>query len=62
MDAFILAKPTFYLKAMNYLAIANTSKFFDKCYYTVDTYKQLCEKLVIPVQDFVTFVPSEYTE
>ena len=61
MDAFVLVKPSFYLKALNYLAIANSGGLFKKCYSTVENCQELCEKLKISVQDFVSFVPEEYS-
>lgn len=61
MDAFVLVKPSFYLKALNYLAIANSGGLFKKSYFTVESCQELCEKLKISVQDFVSFVPEEYS-
>jgi hypothetical protein len=36
MDAFVLVKPSFYLKALNYLAISKTGSLFNKSYFTVE--------------------------
>jgi hypothetical protein len=50
MISFVLVKPSFYLKAMNYISIANSGSIFNKTYFTVDNCQQLCDKLRISVQ------------
>jgi DNA-binding Xre family transcriptional regulator len=62
MVAFVLVKPTFYLKAMNFITIATSGSIFNKSYFTVDNCQQLCERLKISIQDFVRFVPNEFSE
>jgi hypothetical protein len=62
MTAFVLVKPTFYLRAMNYISIAISGSLFNKCYSTLDNCQQLCDKLKISVQEFVRFVPEIYSE
>ena len=57
MDAFILVKPSFYLKTLNFLNISNMGKTLNKSLSFVKNCQELCEKIKINIQDFVSFVP-----
>lgn len=57
LKEFILVKPYFYHKAYDYVGLGSISKQFNERYTTLDSCAELCTRLGITVQDFVSFVP-----
>lgn len=63
MASFVLAKPYFFIRALDYLAFGGPiDKFFSKRYSTVEDCAELCKLLDINVHDFASFVPEVISE
>ena len=61
MKAFILVKPNFYLKAVNFL-FGSANRLFNQRYQQAANCEELCDTLSIPIHEFVSFVPEELAE
>jgi hypothetical protein len=63
MASFVLVKPYFFIRALDYLAFGGPiDKFFSKRYSTVENCAELCKLIDINVHDFASFVPEVISE
>lgn len=55
---FVIVRPSFYHKAMDYFCFGTLHKYFYSRQLSFDNCEQLCAKYNIPISDFVDFVPK----
>ena len=62
LTAFVIVKPTFYMKALDLLGASLLSTFTMENYLCFESCQQLCKKMELDVVSFATFVPEPIAE